>query len=358
MFARISFLAVVVVLLNLATGSVQAEITSIAGSVAVAVQEYQLGQAGNTDQANDSYPGTSSQLPLQVVARLNTGADAAASVAAQFADPTDSNQPNPEEFAMNLALLSVSDEIRYSGTATLQESRGITYLSSEPDFRGRAEGETVPIVGRFYVDGALAIFSPSASRDLTGANVTLRITVVKHTSGQDDETVFTGAVGLTGGTNGAVTRTFEGSFPTLTLIYSDLSLFIADFNLFRVLIIPRLAISYSYSAVIGEPFTLQATVEVDAANAENEVGVVAILGTPVDSIQEVISAAQSNSAATKTINALTTERANPTGDPAFPSTSQPILPFCGLFGFEMIAGFTCLVGMRFGGPRLIRRRSA
>ena len=352
MFARISFLAVVVVLLNLTSGSVQAEITSIAGSVAVAVQEYQLGQAGNTDQANDSYPGTSI-LPLQVVARLNTGADAAASVAAQFADPTTLNQPNPEEFALNLALLSVSDEIRYTGTATLQESRSITYAASE--FPGRSEGETIALIGRLYIDGALAIFSPSASRDLTGANVTLRVTVVKHASGQDDETVFTGAVGLTGGTNGAVTRTSEGSFPTLTLIYSDLSLFVDDFNLFRVLIIPRMTISYSYNAEIGEPFTLQATVEVDATNAENEIGVVAILGTPVDSIQEVIAAAQSDSAATKTINALTTERANPTGEPAFPSTSQPILPFCGLFGFEMIAGFACLVGLRCGGPRRFRR---
>ena len=357
MQVRRSWLApVATVLVALLANPVRAEVTSIAGLTDVTVQQYVSGQPTTQDHASDAYPEPNGLLPLQVVARLLEEQDesAAAAVAAQFADPLASTGLNPEEFAINLALLSISKTVRYTGRAKTQETRGIVYAAS--DFPGHETGDTLMLTGKLFVDGALSIFSPRAARDLTGAQVYLKITVVKQVEGHEDEAVYNGRVGLEGGPNGSVKQVAGGDFPTLTLIRSDLAVFVDDFDVFELLIIPRLTINYNYPATIGQPFSLQVTVEVDAANAEDEVGVTAIIGTPVDSIQEVIAAAQGQSAATKTINALTNERANPTGTPAFPeaTSARPFVPVCGLFGCELLLGVGALVGLRSCRP--LRRR--
>ena len=344
------------VLLAWSAGPVQAEITSIAGATSAVVRQFESGEQTALDEASDAYPSLSAVLPLQVVARLmEEGEDpAAASIAVQFADPRDLTSLNPEEFAINLTLLSISDTIRFAGRGRTQETRGVVFTTS--DFPGRRDGDTFPVIGQLYVDGALAIFSPRRDRDLTGAEVHLKISVVKEVEGHEDEVVFQGHVGLEGGEGGAVRRVATGDFPTLTLIRTDLAVFVDDFDLFELLIIPRLTIAYNYPITIGEPFKLRAVVEVTGANAEDEVGVTAIIGTPVDSIQQVIAAARGDSAATKTINALAAERANPTGTPAFPeaATARPILPVCGLFGVEFLLGIGALIGLRSCGP--LRRR--
>ena len=355
MFTRVSCLTILVVVLPVLTATaVRAEITAITGSTQAQVQQFRPGAADETDQASDAYPDPTATLPLQIVARLVAeGEDGAASVAVQFADPEELTQPNPEEFAVNLALLSAAADVRYDATATAQENRSIVFTTA--DFPLRESGETVPLVGQLFVDGALAVFSPSSSIDLTDATVTLRITIVKQVAGHADETVFTGSVGLQGGADGAVTRSAGGSFPTLTLIQSDLSIFIDDFALFEVLIIPRLTIRYDYDATIDEAFTLQATVVVEAANAAGEVGVAAVIGAPVDAIQEVITAVRGDTSATKTIDALQKEREDPTGEPAFPQTARPLLPFCGWLGFESLLGFAALAGYRYSRPYARRR---
>jgi len=330
--------------------SVRADITSLAGSAEVTIQEYVSGRAGSTAQARQQFPQPNATLPLQVVARLSLSGEepAAAAAAAQFADPLNQAQPNPEEFAINLALLSVSKTTRYSADATTEEIRGIVFTTRE--FPLRESGETITLTGRLFLDGALAVFSPTAQRDLTGANVYLRVTVVKQVTGQADETVFSGRVGLQGGASGGVQQIAEGDFPTQTLIRSDLAPFIDDFDVFELLLLPQLAIDYPYTATIDQPFALRATVAVEAGNAEDETGVAAIIGTPLDSIEEVINAARGSDAAAKTINALQRERANPTGRPAFPA-ARPLLPVCGLFGFEFLLGGGALVGLRLAGRR-------
>jgi hypothetical protein len=332
--------------------SVEADIISISGSATAIVQEFRQGEAARTAEASQVYPDTSTQLPLQVVARLRADQPetAAAAVAAQFAGPRDLNQPNPQEFAIDLALLSVSKSICYASQASTQEIRGIELRAA--DFPGHFAGQTVPLIGRLYVDAVLAVFSPAAGKDLTGARVFLRVTVVKQESGRADETVFSGRVGLEGGPGATVQQVAEGDFPTGTLIRSNLAAYLEEFARFEVLILPRLTISYDYQAVLGQPFTLRATVEVEAANAEDEVGVAALIGTPLDSIREVIAAAQGEAVAAKTVTALENERASPTGVPAFPPPpARQTLPFCGLFGFEALLGLSALAGLRMGRRR-------
>ena len=43
------------------------------------------------------------------------------------------------------------------------------------------------------------------------------------------------------------------------------------------------------------------------------------------------------------------ERANPTGEPAFPEQPAAALSFCGLLGFEFLLGIVGLAALRFRG---------
>lgn len=345
----------------------EAEITSIAGSAQAEVTEFRSGSPGDTDRASDSFPGTAAELPLQVVARLvssgfingDGGEEAAAAVAAQFADPTESLLANPEEFAINLALNSVSSNIFYQGRAISQETRGVLFSPGEL-FWFPNEGDTANLTGRLFLDGALTLIAVDPSKDLTGAHVRLRVTVVQSAEGQESQTVFTGAVELRGATGGNATLVAEGSFPTTRLIRTDLSIISPDFAAFHVLIIPNITIDYTYSATVGQAFTLVATVQVDAANVAGESGVAAIIGTPTDTLTQVIGLTQGSAVAAKTVAAISDERENPSGEPAFPQSQIQLLPLlsgCGLLGFESLIGIAALVGLkRIGGPRRYCRK--
>ena len=342
------------------------DVTSIAGFTQAEVTEYRSGVEGDTDRATESYPETSAELPIQVVARLVSSEflsgdeleEAAAAVAAQFADPRVVISPNPEEFAINLALNSVSENIYYQARALSRETRGVLYSAGELGLL-TTEGDEVSLTGRLYLDGALTLLAVDATKDLTGAYVTLSVTVVQRVEAQATETVFSGEIELRGAADGAASIVAEGSFPTTRLILTDLAIISPEFAAFHVLIIPNITIDYPYTATVGEEFTLEATVEVTAANLPDECAVAAVLGTPTDTLTQVIGLTQGTEVASKTVTALTNERESPTGDPAFPQpTLSPfLLPLCGGLGFETLIGLAALVGIRsFASPRRTLRK--
>ena len=319
------------------TSATLAEITDIAGYVRAEVVQRMGGSTADTDRATDSFPETSTELPLQVIATLiNVGENmpGAAAAAAQFADPRTLAQPNPEEFAANLSLYSVGADVSYTGNTLLRETREVTFLSSE--FPASAEGDPVDVIGRLFLDGALTIFALDSSQDLTGATVELAVTIVQRTAGLEDQTVFSGTLELRGAVDGDADLLAGGDFPTSRLIRTDLSIISADFAAFHVLIIPGITIDYPYQAVVGQPFTLEATVEVNAANVGGDMGVAAVLGTPTDTLQQVINVTQDAVVASDFVSAIDNERDNPTGELAFPQQLAPfmLLPSCACWGLR------------------------
>ncbi|MCH7872181.1 MAG: hypothetical protein IID33_10830 [Planctomycetes bacterium] len=206
------------------------------------------------------------------------------------------------------------------------------------------------VIGRLFIDGALAIFAVDPTRDLLGAHVSLSIRVVQE-SDEGDLTVFAGSVEINGGVSGTASVSASGQIDTSTLILSDLASVSDEFAAFHVLIIPNLDIAYSYNASIESPFKLRATVEVTATNLGGEVGVAALVGSPTDALERVIGSTTGQTAAGKMSAALEQERENPTGVAAFapPPTSPPtsLPPLCGLFGIEALAGLMLVGGLRF-----------
>jgi len=350
MCARTWTWSAVAVLVTLwAAEPLTAEVLSIAGSASVEIREYRAGLPGEIDEASDGFPETSGELPLQVVARLaDVAEEVAGSVAAQFADPLTSEAANPEEFAVNLALNSLSPETYYTAAVTLEELRGVRYSAEE--LSPAADGETVDVQGEFFLDGALAVFANVDVDDLSGVSLKLRITIVKEGDDLAPVQVYSGVLEVSGREAGELRITASGAFPDNGVLDTDLSSIDEELGVFRVLVLPALVIDYTYGATIGQAFDLRATVEVEAANAVGGVGVAAILGTPIDTLQEVISLTRDEAAAEKMTAALQQERAAPTGAPAFrdeiPVPAPVLFPACGLLGWEMWLGLVGLAGMR------------
>jgi len=335
----------------------RSEIVSISGSASAAIQSHDAtGQTGS-DQSTQTFPSGDATLPLQVIARLaDTENGAAGSAAAQFADPQTAQGPNPEEFAINLALNSLAPDIFYTAQASTEELRGV--LLRPADVGLAAVGQTVELSGRLFIDGVLAVFAVEDVTDLTGVTIDMRVTIVKEVGGAEPQPVFAGTLSVAGGKNRAVTATVEGGFPTSGIVDSDLTSLDPELGVFRVFVLPNLILDYPYDAAVGEPFSLRATVEIEAANRPDGVGVAAILGTPVATLQEVIDATRGAAAAKTMMTALQDERAAPTGAPTFPTPTPPPFPTCGLFGLEGLLGLLGLLGMRRANHKPYDRRDA
>ena len=309
--------------------TLHAEITSIAGLAEVSVKEIVSGVDGATSQDGLAYPATTTNLPLQVVAQLISASDdAAAAVAGQFADPLTLDQANPEEFAVTLALSSAAPDMRYAADVWLSESRAVTMHPSEVG--NNPAGTEVTLIGTLFVDAALAVFGIESTQDLTGADIKLRIRVFKtpltdeistdpnrpFTAG---EVVFDGKVELLGGTSGSATVNPLGDFPGSQLFFANLSALVPEFGAANVLAIPAIEIDYDYAVTVEETFELTSVFEVEASCMPEGTAVVALLGTPTESLIDVLGVTQGETTAKEIQSLLLRERQTPSGDPVVPS---------------------------------------
>ena len=334
--------------------SASATITNFTASATATLTEYHLGVAGQQATEAADYTDPNDPLPLQTVARLvSPEEDAAGMVAAQFSDPRTALGADPDEFAINIALSSISDEYAYAATGAAEEVRTVVFSAAE---LGRPTGQTVGLLGRLYLDGALAVFAGTDASDLTGTSVTLHVTVVKQVEGHADQTVYTSQLALTGGPDNAVAISSAGNFPVSGVFTTELASVDPELSVFRVVVFPELAIDYAYDAVVGQTFTLRAKVGVEAVNIPGQVGASALIGTPLNALDDVLPLTLGEVRATKIIDAMKQERQQPTGEPAFTAEDDlttllsALFPACGLLGFETVLGVIALAGWRLAGP--------
>lgn len=347
-----------------AGAAASAEVTAISGQVESEVVEIRGGVEADRDFAFDAFPLTVG-LPLQVIARLvaaDEGVDAAGAAAGQFADPRTLDQPNPEEFAANLAADGQDASIRYRARTVIDESREVVFSLADLGL-GAEAGVATELTGRLFLDGALAIVGDQGGADLTDARVRVELAVEQVDSSGATE-VFRGAVELIGRAGGTADVSAEGAFPTDQLIFVDLGAISGEFEHLIVLVIPNISIDYAFTAVADEPLTLNAKLSVEGVSGSVGGGAAAVLGTPVDTLQRVLTLTRGETSSAKIVEMIARQRQNPTGTPAFPeSVFSPLLPACGLLGFEapLLLGMLGVwsAGRRPGGRRgagPVRRR--
>ena len=373
MVRHTSILGLAVALVAWATITAPAEIISVSGSVSAEIQAIESGHARDTETASDTALAGSDQLPLQVVARLvDEEGESAGAAAAQFADPFTATGSNPEEFALNLTLSSLAADRYYTAQAESVEQREVVFSAAE--LATGLTGQTATLTGKFFIDGALAVFSTPTVTDLSHVSVVLRVKIRKEIDGQEPQVILDGSLELSGDADGELSVTATGDFPTAGVTDNDLADIDPELDVFRVIVVPGLAVEYSYDVTVGQPFTLWAKVYVEATNQPVGVGVAAIVGTPIDTLDEVFAATLDEDLAKTMTTALQRERANPAGGPAFAAALDqlardsgqgdvevPLSPFCVLCGwcsFEMALALLGLVGLRVASPyrRLAARR--
>jgi hypothetical protein len=328
-----------------------AAIVSIAARAEVRVEQYRGGVFETAQSSALDFPGA--PLPLQAVAGIVVnGEDAAALGGAQFAEPIP-EAPNPEEIALNLTCDSLSPELSFVATGSVGETREIIFSSEET---GRPTGTRAGAVGRLTLDGALAIYATDAGTDLSGTEVSLFIHIEQRDGPEGDVKLLSGQLLLVGLSGGEVRLEAAGDFPTTTLILTDLTASVDELGVFYVLIIPNVVVRYDYETIIGTPFTLDLKTEIVVHNLPNGVGAVGMLGSPTDSLLDVMGSARGPAAAAKMLDAVQREREHPTGPPAFPADVG--FQGCGVIGLEATAGLLGLTMVGCVGPgRRLRDRA-
>ncbi len=337
-----------------------AEVTDIQASVSAELTELIVAGDGSTTigdtvEANDAYPTTVVELPMQVIVDLvGASEEAAAACGAQFADPRDLDQANPEEFAVNLALSSASATTRYEAATKLVERRSVIFHPDE--LNNRANGETATLVGTLFLDGVLALLGGDPGTDLAGVSVSLKASVVIESREPNDAsepvTVFTGGVLLKGQSGSDALTQVSGDFPSDRVLVVDLSNLATDFDAAHVATLPLVQLDYEYDVVVGRAYDIVVTLEIDAQNAEDGTAAVCLLGTPLNLLADVIAVTQGEATGKQVQAALLQERESPTGVPV--STLEAgggIGGLCAPIGFTSLIGLMALTGAEFARTR-------
>jgi len=236
----------------------------------------------NSDQAIESLNETTSNLPLIADARLSL-VDSEATVFSSattittFSDPTLSDAPNPREFGLELVAYSFDPVTRYEATGAAVETREIVFTAEEI---GVVDGAELEVTSHFFLDGFLIIWGDLVPAAVpTGAQ--LRVEVYQTRSGQERQAVMQASLRLSQNSDGSPLLVAEGDLGTDNVVLLDTLGSVSPLGDVYLVALPAMSIPYTYNAMVGETFTLEAEVE---CRVENQpfTGVGVVLGVPLD----------------------------------------------------------------------------
>lgn len=343
----------IVAVIVASTTLAHADILEVRGSVNASVAEIAGGAVIERNEVDEFLPDTQPDLPIRSVARVfsaQTATPRAGIAAAQISDITDSVEPNPQDFSVNLALNSLDKDVFFRGRARAEEIRVVQFSRSQLDLPADVDSRSVE--SHLFLDGVLALFSAAGDRDFTGASVVLHVQVEKRGGNDESSTlVFDGTIALTGASGGAATTSITGGIPADRVLNTSLTTSENGLPAFPAIIIPQIELSYEYTARVDEPFELVATITVEAECRSPDAGAVALIGTPVDDLRAVIDEITIPPLTAGVVSVVDDARSARRDEAAV--DSQPLFSLpgaCGAIGFES------LVGVMFAGMALRRGR--
>jgi len=336
-----------------------------AASTAARVQELLDAEPASVSGDGAAWDGAADALPLRAFARIITSeligpGGARAQSISEFFDPQRLEQPNPEEFGLEVAAFANLASAAYVVTGEGVERRVLLFTSpgSNPDLpaeiRFDADG-TAKLESRVYLSGAVLIWSLNAEADLTGVSADVQVTI--RAEGQA-ASVFDAGLTLTGGEAARVQvqvdQPIQFELGGVELLSADmdtdsgetLPAGLEDVGTVVVVLIPPQEHAYQYTVTADEPLTLAAEFALEVRNAPGGTGVAAVLGRPFDSLANFIETALpqvDGEGVQGALNKANADRAvdSPAADD--PSTAGGRSPtrgqaLCGLFGTELALG--------------------
>ena len=283
-----------------------AAIIEIDAAVSTTVQELIDGVAGSITSNEDELNADSANFPLTASGDL-TSTDLVGTLVSMgqafgaVSDPTRLDQPNPEEFALEVGCYSSTEAVAYQVTSTASEWRTVVFTTEgsalappEIDF-GLTNTRTVE--SRIHLSGAVIFWSADADQDLSEMAADFSITVVREdaaatlfdstlrVAGQGSDELGTSATGpirfeivelddlLAEGVDAGTIAVLEGVERTGTLL---------------IIIIPPQEHPYTYTVRASDPLVLRAELSVEIRNASGSSGVAATLGSPFENLADFI----------------------------------------------------------------------
>lgn len=334
------------------------EVIGTVASVSITVQELIDATPGSVTSDEDVLNATSSNLPLAATGSL-ISTDLSGTLVSmgealsEFSDPTRLDQPNPEEFGIEVACYSnaAAESVAYRVSGLSDETRTIVFTADEIDF---GNDGTQEIESRVFLSGAVILWSTEQGVDLSEMLGELSIRVSREDTGAS---LFSTTLTVTGTGAGGAAASSDGPIRFEEIGLDDLadegvdaeSLAVLErveqAGTIMVILIPPQEHAYRYTVSANEPLDLKAELSAVVRNAPAGTGMAAVWGRPFQNLADFIEEGLpgvNGAALQQTLNAAVARRSiglvseddpNPTG----------ARRFCGAFGFEL-AG---LVGLAF-----------
>lgn len=329
------------------------------------VREYVGSETVESDLAFDSFPDvTTSNLPIiadAFLSRMYVDGDLVASGKAVtvFRDPRLSTDPSPAEFGITAAAFSRDTQHRHSAQGQTTETREVVFTAADIL---AADGTPIRARSRFFLDGAIIVWSESEVTDLVGVGARMDLTVVQSRPGLSDQTVLEAALRLSGNADGSATLGATGAIGADNVVLLDLSDAASEFGALHVVFIPQISIPYEYDAAVAESFQLKATLAGEAFSQPWGRGALVALGPTGSELAALINDSTDSDAGTILVSLLEARRA--TARPRVPLAAAKdleltlaegdnvapaglYLPSCGLFGVESLAAVLILLSAAF-----------
>jgi len=344
-----------------------AAIIDIDATVSTTVQELINGVPGSVTSDEDGLNADSSNLPLTASGDLMSTDLQGVLVSmgqafSAFSDPTRLDQPNPEEFALEVGCYSNADSVAYLVTSTATEWRTVVFTTEgsslappEIDF-GLTRTRTVE--SRIFLSGAVIFWSTEPERNFDDMTSDFSVTVVRDDT---NATLFDTTLRISGEGTDQPGVTTTGPIRSEIVELDDLLPEGVDADTIAILegveregtllvvVIPPQEHPYAYTVRANDPLMLRAEMNIRVRNAPGGSGVAATLGSPFENLADFIEPGLpgvNGKALESSLNAVTASRAigfvASTGSSAH--RSGPGL--CGVFGVESaVAVVLCLLMM-------------
>lgn len=328
--------------------------------VSTTVQELIDGVPASVTNDSNEFEADAPVLPLVASGDLlSTDLDdvlvARGQALSEFSDPTRLDEPNPEEFALEVASFSSADSVSYSVTSEAQETRTVVFTTSgsalappEIDF-GTASTQSVE--SRIFLSGAVIFWSTESGRELDDMLSEFRVTVTREDSG---DKLFETTLTIDGGETDRLRRGATGPIRSEVVDLEDLREEGVDEETISILaqverdgtlivvVVPPQEHPYTYTVTANEPLVLRAQLTARVQNIPGGTGVAATLGRPfenlVDFIEEGLPGVDGR-ALQRSINTVMNARAIGLVTPPRSSVRWPVGNLCGVLGFESAALF-------------------
>lgn len=335
-------------------------------TVSAEVKEYLGLSVVNVDYAFKDWGQTTDSLPLLAEAQLKTSADSSdlsgAAVTVNFTEPDLTTLPDPNEFGLVAAGLSLTDGVSYSGRGDSVETRRVTFLASEI---GEADGTALEAHSYFFLDGIIVVWSKSNSVFLSQTSADLSVTIdqIRGVDGAPTQ-VLSAGLSLTGQSDGTLALATSGSLSASNLLQLDISSLVMDVGVARVVVLPEIAIPYSYPASVGEQFNLKAQVHSSFVN-QSGTGVAILIGVPASEVPTLLNQIVGQGAGGSFGNTVVTQvAAQPAPEKPLTAVDRTtkviVLPqtrlmpaFCGAMGVELVP-FALMFALMSGLARRFR----